>query len=107
MSPEEALHEDDRLVELLVACDTALEYGLAIPTAHDLAAELLPRLGQDLAALKLLRGALRHTGPAPANAELRLDRFHLLRELGRGAHGIVFLAHDPHLGRAVALKVPR
>src|SRR5262249_51866924 len=34
-------------------------------------------------------------------------RFLIRRELGRGAFGIVFLAHDPHLRREVALKVPR
>ena len=33
--------------------------------------------------------------------------FHIRRELGRGGFGIVFLAHDPLVGREVALKVPR
>ncbi len=41
---------------------------------------------------------------APVTAR-RLGRFELQRQLGRGAQATVWLAHDPHLQRHVALKL--
>ena len=42
-----------------------------------------------------------------ASLPRQLGRFVVLRELGRGGHGFVLLAHDPILKRHVALKLPR
>ena len=37
----------------------------------------------------------------------QLGSYHIIRELGSGATGVVFLAHDDSLGRLVAIKVLR
>jgi serine/threonine protein kinase len=42
---------------------------------------------------------------APAKAGQRLGRFELREVLGRGAQATVWLGHDPHLQREVAVKV--
>ena len=41
-----------------------------------------------------------------ASSGSMLGRFQLLSELGAGTNGKVFLAHDPKLGRDVAIKIP-
>ena len=43
---------------------------------------------------------------APRLGEVPADNYRLVREIGRGAMGAVYLAEDPALERQVAIKVP-
>ncbi len=114
MTPDDPTAPDDLFAELLAAWDEAALSGSdpADSGAPEPPADLRPRLERGLACASLLRDALRPGADAPpecanGNGGPHLGRFRILRELGRGAYGIVFLAHDPRLRREVALKVPR
>src|SRR5579885_2930176 len=125
MNPNSADPFGEELARLLADYDEALAQGRESPSLPDAACpEVLDRLRRGQDALRWLNNMRRQSeslpsllleGAAPPlpvtfNPETgvgRLGRFRIVRELGRGAHGIVYLAFGPLLCREIALKIPR
>src|SRR5262245_19057147 len=120
VSEDEVPTPEDQRAAWLAAYDRALageDRTVAAP-GPDAPPDLRPRLERDAAFLRLLEAVWpRHTpveppsGPpddgATGGLPTHVGHFEIVRELGRGGYGIVFLARDPQLRRDVALKVPR
>ena len=81
-------------------------------TSEILGLRLGHHASSDLHGLRLSTGTLEEkpgaVGPNPDHLVpgMRLGRFEVKRELGRGGFGVMFLAWDPNRRRPVALKVP-
>lgn len=68
-------------------------------------AELLAAKGADTLEKKRLHAELQHRMFGEAERPLMFGRFTVVRKLGEGAMGLVYLVYDPVLDRKVALKL--
>ncbi len=123
--------EEEEFVQSLIALDEAISRSGSASTgsSNSLSNGDSERLGKSVRCMKLLRqmGHLRRNSDSSLSGErtatpvsplfsdaadsekrfpLQLGRFKLHGELGQGAYGAVFLAHDPEMSRFVALKIP-
>jgi serine/threonine protein kinase len=124
MTPNNAKPEPESFSDLLAAYDNALAVGQRPVASDPVPPALGERLARAQACLRRLdldrRRAADVAGlPGPGTplalgldmdadgAIRRLGRWRMVRELGRGGSGIVYLAWDTLLHREVAVKVPR
>jgi serine/threonine protein kinase len=125
MHPDKVREPDDRFVELLAAYDAAVASGQLTPLPLDTnSANWHGRLARAQAVVERLeRDRVRRgigepareprNGDAPGLAYdgdgrlVQLHHYQILREIGTGGAGTVYLAFDTKLDRQVALKIPR
>jgi len=75
-----------------------------------IAAVLAPRSGETRQDHSPSNGSTEQPGlrtNEEAKVPAQLGRFQILKVIGQGGCGVVFLAHDPALNRQVAVKIPR
>lgn len=105
-----ASQDDERILDALERIDEALASGQpqqveeALATFQPAERQKLEKLVE---CLRLLSPTESDSAQCRPSVPKTIGRFLVLRELGRGSFGVVFLALDPDLGREVALKIPR